>query len=228
MRVLLIVMMAWVLVGCESPEQPQFTIPAGQYPQAFDAARAVLRSYRFSLDRVDAAAGVITTAHKTTAGVATPWDKEQSTTSQEFDDLLNQQSRTVRVTFRPASPSNAEPVVNQPVDPQEELIGRVEVIIYRMETPGVRSPSKAVSLTTLSTDPVLVAEGVGGAYEVPVSQDTRLAATLAAAIEHQLEKRAAAARAPQRPRASGGHRITTTFRRLPRVGGRPNDYQGPC
>ncbi len=48
-------------------------------------------------------------------------------------------------------------------------------------------------MTTLSTDPVLVAAGVGGAYEVPVSQDTRLAATLAAAIEHQLEKRAAAA-----------------------------------
>jgi hypothetical protein len=188
MRVLLMVMMAWVLAGCESPEQPQFSVPAGQYAQAFDAARTVLRSYRFSLDRVDAAAGVITTAHKSTAGIATPWDREQSTTSQEFDDLLNQQSRTVRVTFRPAFPSSAEPVVNQPVDPQEELIGRVEVIIYRMETPGVRSPSKAISLTTLSTDPVLVAEGVGGAYEVPVSQDTRLASTLAAAIERQLER----------------------------------------
>ncbi len=193
MRVLLIVMLAWVLGGCASPERPQFTVPAGQYPEAFDAARAVLRSYRFSLDRVDAAAGVITTAHKTTAGIATPWDKEQSTTSQEFDDLLNQQSRSVRVTFRPASPGSAEPVVNQPVDPKEELIARVEVVIYRMETPGVRSPSKAISLTTLSTDPVLVAEGVGGAYEVPVSQDTRLAGTLAAEIERQLGKHAFAA-----------------------------------
>jgi hypothetical protein len=68
---------------------------------AFDLARDVLREEGFILDRVDAAAGIITTRPKTTAGLATPWDAEQSSAEQEIDDLANRQQRTVRITFEP-------------------------------------------------------------------------------------------------------------------------------
>src|SRR5204862_8124944 len=108
------------------------------YSKAFDATRDLLRSYHFSLERVDAAAGVITTGYKATAGLATPWDREQSGLSQEFEDLLNQQSRRVRVTFRPSVGGGDEHPIEQPFNSNEALVGRVEVIIYRMQTPGLR------------------------------------------------------------------------------------------
>ena len=180
MRVVMIVALAWIVAGCASPSSPQFSVPAGQYARAFDATRDVLRGYRFSLERVDAAAGVVTTAPKGTAGLATPWDAEQSTMAQEVEDLLNQQTRNVRVTFRPAVGAG------ESIDPSAELVGRVEVIVYRMQTPGLRPPSKAISMTSLSVDPVAGRQGLAGQYEVPVAQDSRLAARLAAAIERRL------------------------------------------
>jgi hypothetical protein len=154
------------------------------YPKAFDATRDVLRSYRFALERVDAANGVITTQQKFSPGLGALWDQEQSTMSDEFEDFLNQRSRRVRVTFRPRYGWNED--APAPIDPNEELVGRVEVIIYRMETPGLRPPSKAILMTGLATDPELTAEGLGGAYQVPVSQDTRLAARLAADLAKQI------------------------------------------
>jgi hypothetical protein len=186
MRVMGLMLLACLLAGCASPTSTQFSVPAGEYSKAFDATRDLLRSYRFTLERVDAAAGVITTGYKTTAGLATPWDAEQSSLSQEFQDLLNQQSRRVRVTFRPAVSGEDEHPVDQPIDPKEALVGRVEVIIYRMQTPGLRSPSRAILLTTLATDPALTEEGIPGQYAVPVSQDSSFAARLAKKIEGRL------------------------------------------
>lgn len=148
------------------------------YPKAFDATRDLLREYRFTLERVDAAAGVITTAHKTSGGLATLWDREQTTLSDEFEDLLNQQSRVVRITFRPRTPGDPEASEGEAIDPSQELVGRVEVIVYRIQTPGLRPPSKAISLTSLSSDP----QAVSWAYEVPVSQDSRFAARVAAQL----------------------------------------------
>lgn len=184
-----LVVLCCLLVGCASPSSPQFSVPAGMYPKAFDATRDLLRNYRFALERVDAAAGVITTAHKTSAGLATLWDKEQTTLGQEFEDLLNQESRVVRITFRPRTPSDPEASAGEPIDPSQELIGRVEVIVYRIQTPGLRPPSKAISLTSMSTDP----QAVSWAYEVPVSQDSRFAARLAAKLAERIGPGARAA-----------------------------------
>src|ERR1051325_3508111 len=184
--VLVIVLVGWLLGGCGSGTSPQFSVPAGEYARAFDATRELLRSYRFSLERVDAAAGVITTAPKSTAGAATPWDGEQSSMADEFEDLLNQQTRRVRVTFRPAVPETGEHAFEQTIDPAASLVGRVEVVIYRTQTPELRSPARAVLLTTVATDPALTAEGVPGQYVVPVRQDSRFAARLATAIQRAL------------------------------------------
>ena len=75
------VLCAALLGGCagSGPRSAEFQVSPGQYARAFDEARDVLTGYRFELDRVDAAGGVIATAPKTTAGLATPWDSEQTT-----------------------------------------------------------------------------------------------------------------------------------------------------
>jgi hypothetical protein len=64
----------------------------------------------------------------------------------------------------------------------EEGKGRVEVTVYRMQTPGLRPSSRAIALTHVAANPQGAAQGTGTAYETAVSQDTRLAARLAAAI----------------------------------------------
>ena len=58
-------------------------VEPGQYAVAFDTARDVLRDNLFTLDRVDGRAGVITTQAKRSAGLASPWDGEQSTAEQD-------------------------------------------------------------------------------------------------------------------------------------------------
>jgi len=61
------------LSGCAAPDLPtDLEVAAGDYPAAFEAAKAALRDYRFDLERVDARAGVISTAKKETAGLLTP------------------------------------------------------------------------------------------------------------------------------------------------------------
>ncbi|HRJ50427.1 MAG TPA: hypothetical protein PKU91_07830, partial [Phycisphaerales bacterium] len=94
--------LAAALTGCARSGSPTVQIPAGSYSQAFEATRASLRDFDFSLDRVDAASGVITTATKASSGLATPWDPEQSGLDQEWEDFINRQRRFVRVTFVPA------------------------------------------------------------------------------------------------------------------------------
>ena len=160
---LLMIVVGVLVGGCSSARSPEFEIGPGRYDAAFDATREVLREHRFQLERVDAAAGVITTQPKSTAGAASPWDKEQSTLGQEVEDLLNLQRRVVRVSF-------------------EEGKGRVEVTVYRMQTPGLRPSSRAIALTHVAANPQATAQGTGTAYETAVSQDTRLAARLAEAI----------------------------------------------
>jgi len=120
---------------------------------------------------------VITTQPKNSGGLASPWDREQSTIGQEVDDLLNHQKRVVRVTFQ-----NATGVVGDAVDPKGPLKGRVEVTVIRLQSPNLRPSSRAISMTSSAIDPQAVAQGVGYAYEVPISQDTQLAARLAEKI----------------------------------------------
>jgi hypothetical protein len=168
----LMLLAALVLGGCSAPGSPEFEVGAGEYDAAFNAAREVLREHRFQLERVDAAAGVITTQPKNTGGAASPWDTEQSTLGQELEDLLNMQKRVVRVTFNRAA----------------SVRGRVEVTVYRVQTPNLRPSSRAIALTSTTIDPQAVAQGVGGSYETPVSQDSRLAARLAQAIAARIPR----------------------------------------
>lgn len=143
-------------------------MPPGGEARAFDAARDVLRDMRFQLERVDARQGLITTRDKPSAGWATPWDTVQTTPAQETSDLLNQQFRRVRITFD-----------------DHRRAGQVEVTIFRTQSPGLRLSSKTWRTAAFAIDPALAAQGLGGAYSVPVRRDGYLEARLARAIEQR-------------------------------------------
>lgn len=152
--------------GGVGPGEPA-TVAFADYPAAFDAARAVLGEYRFVLDRVDAARGVITTYPKPTAGLATPWDREQSSLAEEGQDLAHQHERVCRVVFEPeGAPERA----------------RIEVSVLRTHRPGWRVETDALRLSTHAVDPVARRAGIGAEFAEVVRTDPALERRLAARI----------------------------------------------
>jgi len=181
--------------GCAS-SRPQATIHVdpGNYTQTFDAARRVLRSHRFDLERVDAAAGVITTAPKESAGLASPWDLDQTYFSQDLADTLNHQRRRVRITFPLATEQamqtelapQTEPALQTNPAPQlaqAARIARVEVFVDRVQSPGLRIPARAPTLWSVTTDPAQSARGVSYQYDTTRTRDPALERRLADEIE---------------------------------------------
>lgn len=159
------------LTGCASAPPPtaraDADFQADAYPALFDAAREVLSDYRFTLDRIDAARGVITTAPKRTAGLATPWDREQSTARQEFEDLAHQHERVARITFEPADrPTRVA----------------VEVIVHRVHRPHWRIETDAIRQSTHARDTLAAREGQPAEFREPVTEDRALARRLMADI----------------------------------------------
>lgn len=202
-------LVASVLGGCAA-QSPDLFVPASDYSATFAAARDVLHSYRFTLDRVDARAGVLTTAAKPTAGFFTPWDTEQSTLSQEWEDTINKQQRRVDIVFTPSAPtspaspgadatdSNAQVMHNpQALTPDQardinsdllekpvDTTARILVTVERIYQFGWRYNTKSVYLATLSDNP----QATSTRYEVEISDDPPLAGRIAS----EIRKRAAA------------------------------------
>lgn len=120
------------LVGCSSSRATDrsASIAPGQYPAAFDAAREVLRDYKFTLSRIDARAGVIMTEPRFSYGIASPFDPVHLSARDSVRDFMNQQDRRVRITFsRPGedpppeleagaaeTPADAPPMKGAPAD----------------------------------------------------------------------------------------------------------------
>lgn len=171
---------ASALTGCTTthddfPTDP-VVIDAGRYDAAFDAARQVLRDQGFVLERVDAAAGVITTREKTTAGIATPWDREQSSVEQEVADLLQRQQRVVRITFdRTAAGLAAERVAMS-----------VDVTVLRVHQPGFKIEPEAIRQSSFFFDPALGSRGLQPNYAVAVEQDVALADRITCSIRQRI------------------------------------------
>lgn len=185
------------LGGCGASGPPAFQVQAGQYQAAFNASRDVLRDYRFAIERVDAAEGVISTKDKSSAGLATPWDGVQTTPKQELSDMLNEQHRRVRITFRPTGDSPS----TDPPSSQTSCEGDVQVVIYRVQSALVRPSSRSIQLTTTAVDPGLSAKQIWSKYDVPVERDEALERRIARAIEVRLaevsEQKAARSSPPQ-------------------------------
>lgn len=161
------------------------TIESGQYAARFEKARDTLRDLGFVLDRVDARAGVLETQPKGTAGLATPWDREQTSLAGEAEDLLQRQRRVIRVEFAPAQAAGADvdPGASAGADLRElgaaqPTTMRVSAIFYRWHQPGWRLDSGDVLLSTYTTDPELVNRQMTF-YGVAERQDQALAELVA-------------------------------------------------
>lgn len=188
MAKLIFILMAAVVVasGCASAEMPrEFEVPAGRYSEAFDATRAVLRDFHFKLERIDASAGVVSTQSKATSGWATPWDPEQSFPEQEWEDFANRQERRVRVTFLPKGESLAGGDLREA---GKDLVGRVEVVVERMQRPNWRPSAVAVRQSSTAVDPDLAARGMSPQFMVPVARDAWLERRICEAVRERLAK----------------------------------------
>lgn len=167
--------------GCASAPKPSenLSIPAGNYPAAFQAAKDVLRNYEFELDRVDAREGIITTAPRAWSGAATPWLPYSSQPLDAVEGLMQFEQRTARVEFRPASDTAAE--IADLRDFQGELTAEVTVTVERLYRPGRRVDATSVRLTSFSRDPKSSPRGgPPQAFATEVRQDTPLAARIQA------------------------------------------------
>jgi hypothetical protein len=205
--------------GCAAKGPAELPIASGGYDAAFDAARSALTAARFELDRVDARAGVITTQARETGGIATPWDREQTTLSQEIEDAANQQRRRVRVVFEPVS-GPAGPEVDLRTTP-EPLVARVEVAVDRVRKPGWTLDATAVQYSGRAVSRRLRDRGLYPEYAVPFSQDTELAKRLAARMRETL-----GIAAPKDPLASTSERGAAPGTRSPDAGYAPGYLPG--
>lgn len=135
------------LGGCGVASEPRtFAVAPGGYVGAFDAARVELLNAGFTLERVDAARGVLSTTTKTTAGLATPWDGEQETVGQEWQDFVNRQARVIRVTFGPPATLESAGTLEQEVSGQiEAATAAGDAGAARAGAPSVPAPVPAAA-----------------------------------------------------------------------------------
>lgn len=186
-----------LLAGCATSETPKdMEIPPGRYAEAFEAAKDVLRQYRFPLERVDARSGIITTSTKHSAGVLAPWDREQGGLDDEFEQTLNRQVRSVVVEF--VRPEAGEAVAGagvttpppDPGDLREEpgpLLLRVSVEVTRVNRPGWRLSTKSIKSSSFATDLDLRARGMQPTFSTVVAEDPDLARRIAERIRSGLD-----------------------------------------
>jgi len=169
-------LLALFAIGGCSQHKPidSFTVAAADYPAAFEAAKRVLVDERFELDRVDFRAGIITTRRKDTSGLATPWDTEQSTLTDEFDDLLNRHARLVQVKFVPAGSTEAPSADDASLDvasASSPLTVRIDATVYRERWPGRRIEPKAVRFSSFTRDTDLATRGLWPRFQAPHESD---------------------------------------------------------
>lgn len=171
---------AALLPSCAAPQRSTtFDTPAGEYTRAFEAAKDELRAAGFELERVDARAGVITTRPSASAGLFTPWVRDEQTFGAELDGAANAERRVVTVRFLPAAVSDGAGDLR---DAEAALQGEVEVEVLRLYRPGRTPESASVRLTTQFRDPAWQAAGLQPDVTSVYGDDPDLAAALAGRI----------------------------------------------
>jgi hypothetical protein len=202
-RLLILISCCTLAVGCSSRPQgttSRFAVEAGGYERAFDQTREELSDLGFRLDRIDARAGVLTTKPLASGGLATPWDRQQTSLKSELADLAHPQQRVVRVTFVPASTIDELPSdeagsqifgtqaiesITQ-IAQTEPLVGVVEVTIERLYRPYWRLSTVSVSSSNHTRDPSLRSRGMSRSFSVVTQRDHALEEKLARRVSQEL------------------------------------------
>lgn len=184
--------------GCASRTDrgdASFVIDAAEYRQAFTIARDVLRDHRYEPDRVDAQAGVITTAPREGAGLLAAWTIASASTAAE--DTINPHRRTAEIRFEPAEDRSAPPegaadalarpgLRRSPSEAEGPVVVSVRVLVSRRVRPTRRLETSAIGYSSTSTNSELFRRGLGTSYDAPRSLDGRAARVLARAIRDRL------------------------------------------
>jgi hypothetical protein len=157
-------------------DSSKIEIDDSSYEEVFEAARAVLMDYRFGINRVDAARGVITTFPKRTVGIGAFWDREQSTLRQEWEDLANQQERTIRVQFE-----------QDPSGTGYSSRATVDVMVYRVHRPNWRVESESVGLSTHARSRDSFGNAVEADFRESMGHDRAFAERVAQQITSRFE-----------------------------------------
>lgn len=178
------VSIAAILGGCSQPRiATTFEVPQNRADAAFNAAIAVLREQRLTPERIDAQQGIITSAPKRTAGIASPWDPDQSSLADEIEDTLHFQTRWVRISFeRVATPENLTDESRRLFESNAPVTCEVEAFITRRQAPLVRPQTKVLGLTSQAFDPSLAQRGMQGTYSTALATDDAYASWLAGLI----------------------------------------------
>ena len=184
-RVILTVLAASVAAGVSgcattaSEADTRWTIASGTYSSWFDTAKDVVRESQFELGRVDARAGVVSSASAASAGYATPWlTYGMSSGDAALGGLMHRESRVVRVLFEPADGSEAEDL--RRVD--GDLTARVVVEVSRDLRPGRQVDTTNIQRTSYWRDPGMASSGLQPGFQEPAGEDLELAAAIAARI----------------------------------------------
>lgn len=179
---LAIALSASFITGCGSTTIARtFTVPAGQYPTAIEAARDELRAAGYTLERVDAVAGEILTAPKTVAGLATPLAPENRWIAGVAADTLSNRPRTVRVRFR-----DAQDIASPPIEGRA-VVAEIDAVIWKKLRPGWRLETETTIRNLYWTDPALSKRGVTGATVVPLKRDNVFATELTKKIAKRMK-----------------------------------------
>lgn len=181
-RVLPVVALSLLSACASRPGEPEFTVEAGGYAASFARAKDVLREYEFELERVDARAGVITTAPRPWAGGATPWIPHASTFGDAVEGLANDERRTVRVEFLAPGATGGHDDLRAT---DGEITGQVTVTVERIQRPGRRADPSGVRLHSFTTDPALDAKNESGPFITTTREDFALAARIARDIARE-------------------------------------------
>ncbi|PHQ82821.1 MAG: hypothetical protein COB69_00575 [Phycisphaera sp.] len=202
-RLVILIWCCVFAVGCSSVPagtSSRFIIEVGGYDAAFNQTRQELTSLGFILDRVDARAGVLTTKPLSSGGLATPWDRQQTSLNSEIADLAHKQKRVVRVTFVPESAVDRLPsdkagsqiagtqAVRSTIDvsQDERLVGVVVVTIERLYRPYWRPSTVSVSSSSHTRDPSLGSRGMYRSFSVVTQRDHALEEKLASRVRRGL------------------------------------------
>ncbi len=160
-RVLIALFAAALLLGGCASEQSgtaSFRIPSAEYPLYFEAAREVLRDNHFTPERVDARAGLLSTAPVSSAGWATPWIDHAGSFSQSTNDLIQRNRRIATIRFSPVTDATNRATALDPVSADlRRFEGTIEVsvsvVIEQVYRPGRRLSPTSIRLATYTDDP---------------------------------------------------------------------------
>lgn len=169
----------WLMAGCAAPKGTvSFVISADQYEKAIEAARATLRDARLTVDRVDAQAGVVSTFAKPSAGLGTPWDREQATLGDEMSDYVNQHERVASVLFEGDTDDLRQATGTIKVT--------VDVVVYRVRRSGWRVETESISRSRHAVDPLAISRGQPRTFRQAIRRDDVFAAVLADGLRKRL------------------------------------------